>query len=162
MCFKFHLICYYHYLFCPQIVSFFTRGSLAKLDMTFRHVPMIPWALPCFLLQQHDLGSLPAFSALILESAFHSRRPGSFLWGTVVRNQDLSTGCPSALLLEYHPHRPLRGQSWRLSVTLFTRLKPQHPTQMAPLRRCHLVVPHPMALGLIFFGKGKEKKGRGS
>ena len=102
--FKFHLICY---LFCSQIVSFLTTGSLSKLDMTFWHVPNILWTLPSFLLQQHDLGSFSTFSAPILESAFHSGRPGSFSWGVVVRNQGLSTECPSSLLLESHCPRAL-------------------------------------------------------
>ena len=55
----FSFIHYYCYLFCFQIVLFWSSGSPSKLDTSFWYVLFILWELPCFLTSAHFLLSLP-------------------------------------------------------------------------------------------------------
>lgn len=67
-----------HHYFNTQIVLFLANESSSMVaKVYFRHVHIILWAPPSFLVQEIS-GSSYTFLAVTLESAFSSRSPGYF------------------------------------------------------------------------------------
>ena len=84
----------YHYLFCCSHCLIFGQGRdpSSWLLCPF-NIPSSFLSIPYFLVPQAGLVSSHVFSDLALASAVFPRKPGSFYYRIIFKNQALGAGC---------------------------------------------------------------------